>query len=502
MNPTTKKASSWKQHLLFGGLVVLLSYFTYVHRYADPPSLFWDENYHIASAQKYLNQTYFMEPHPPLGKLLIAAGEVLLDANVDDTSFAGTDYGRRLPDGFNFAGYRLFPTLLAWLIAPLLYLIFYLITNHRVFATVFTFPYIFDNAQIVHSRGAMLDSTMSFFAIVLVFLFLLLIRWKDNPKRFVLCALLFGCYMGLVLTTKALGLIMILLVPALFLFVYPRWRQMGTFVLYGLMGFVVTYVAVWQVHFNLAKNVNPSLPDKGYYQASEQYKTILDTGQTSSPFSFFVQLSDSLAFLSHYSRGVPKLDLCKPVENGSPWFMWPIGARTISYRWETPDSHRYRYLYLVANPIAWWSGLAAVVLTIGLLTSSFVLPLRQKLKNPLLLLTFLGMYLSYMIAISRLERVMYMYHYFIPLLFSYILIALVFMEIRQVGARKVTEYWQTIGVLVFGVLIFFSFQWFSPFTYYEPITREQFERRNWVKLWDMKCIGCQKASVLAKPRAN
>ncbi|MGB5476160.1 MAG: phospholipid carrier-dependent glycosyltransferase, partial [Thermoanaerobaculia bacterium] len=50
-------------------LVTTLAYFSYVHGYWNPPHLFWDENYHIASAQRYLNGTFFMEPHPPLGKL-------------------------------------------------------------------------------------------------------------------------------------------------------------------------------------------------------------------------------------------------------------------------------------------------------------------------------------------------------------------------------------------------------------------------------------------------
>jgi dolichyl-phosphate-mannose--protein O-mannosyl transferase len=51
---------------------------TYFHNYSYPPSLFWDENYHIASAEKYIQGVFFMEPHPPLGKLLIAAGEKTL----------------------------------------------------------------------------------------------------------------------------------------------------------------------------------------------------------------------------------------------------------------------------------------------------------------------------------------------------------------------------------------------------------------------------------------
>ena len=87
---------------LAGLVVLVLSFFTYFWNYTNPPYLYWDENYHIASAQKYQNGVYFMEPHPPLAKLLIAAGEALVDANPEDDQFIGTDYAKDLPAGFSF----------------------------------------------------------------------------------------------------------------------------------------------------------------------------------------------------------------------------------------------------------------------------------------------------------------------------------------------------------------------------------------------------------------
>ena len=49
--------------------------------YGQPSSLFWDENYHIASAERYLQGKFFMEPHPGLGKMFIALGELILHPN-------------------------------------------------------------------------------------------------------------------------------------------------------------------------------------------------------------------------------------------------------------------------------------------------------------------------------------------------------------------------------------------------------------------------------------
>jgi hypothetical protein len=38
----------------YGLLLLVLSFFTYVWNYGSPASFFWDENYHVASAQKYI----------------------------------------------------------------------------------------------------------------------------------------------------------------------------------------------------------------------------------------------------------------------------------------------------------------------------------------------------------------------------------------------------------------------------------------------------------------
>jgi dolichyl-phosphate-mannose-protein mannosyltransferase len=106
--------------------------------------------YHIASAKHYLNGDFFMEPHPPLGKLLIALGEYALKPNERVDQFRDTDHGKGelLPSGFSFAGYRLLPTILAWLTAPLLFLTAWLMSGRVIFALLAAALYTFDNAII------------------------------------------------------------------------------------------------------------------------------------------------------------------------------------------------------------------------------------------------------------------------------------------------------------------------------------------------------------------
>ncbi len=493
-----KRRSDVWIYLLF---VLATSFFTYVYRYNFPQSPFWDEPYHIASAQKYLNGVYFMEQHPPLGKLFIALGEKITGADKQyATRFADTDYAKNMPADASFAGFRLFPTLFGWLTAPLLFLIFLFFSGSGALSALLSFVYIFDNAQIVHARGAMIDSTLVFFSTLMIFVFLHLQR-KDKSDIYRHCVLsfLFGAVFGLIMTTKVVGLVLILLFPALFVRLYPDWRRIVLLILTSCIGFIIAYVGVWSIHFALGTRVVPQLPDNGYYQASAEYKDILSKKETSSLSSFPVMLRDSLRFVVHYNKGVPRMDLCKTDENGSLSFFWPFGARTINYRWETPDSNEYRYLYLVPNVVGWGLGLLGVILSTILLVSPLFFQTKEQLQHKYLLAVMLGLYASYMIAISQIHRVMYLYHYFLPLTFSYILFGMVVSDLPRFGRWVLTENRKVLCMTVLGLLIFGTFQFFRPLTYYELINDKDFQRREFFDLWELRCVRCQQTSLFVIP---
>lgn len=494
--PSSVRDNSAALYLLF---VVLLSFFTYFYRYNEPKAVFWDEPYHIAAAEKYLSGVFFMEQHPPLGKLLIALGEKITNSNPKHDINITTDYARNFPEGFSFTGYRLFPTLLAWLTAPLLYFIFLLISGNPVFSALFSFLYIFDNAEIVHSRGAMVDSPLTFFGLVCALIFLHLQKKGTSNNKHIALSALFGIVFGLAMATKVVGLIFILLVPALLYLLYPKWDRMVTFCALSLGGFIIAFCGVWQIHFALGSRIVPELNNEGYYQASDEYKAILAAKQNGSLAAAPIMLRDSLKYITYYNKGVPRLDLCKPDENGSPSYMWPFGARSINYRWEKTADDRYRYLYLQSNPVAWGLGFIGVVLCGFFLLSRVLLPSERKLKHGHLMLTFFGMYSGYMIAISMLPRVMYLYHYFIPLLFSFILFALAVENLEFIGKLKLTTNRKLIGLTMLGVLIFGAYQYYRPLSYYEPIADEAFQRRAIVPMWELHCVRCEKVSGIAVP---
>ncbi len=559
-HPPSDKPLLWQpwHKWAFLGFVLLLSYFTFMHRYTYPSYVYWDENYHIASAQKYLHGTYFMEQHPPLGKLLIAAGEAIVRPNAQSNQYLGTDYATNFPDGFSFAGYRLFPAMLGWLTAVVLFGIFYLLSRKNPLnATLLSFLYVFDNALIVHHRGAMLEGPFLFFCALNLFAFLLL--WHEtSKKKFIWWALLFGASFGALVTTKVLGLALILLIPAvvwrllatrrdllvfaavaagtmalLLLFqlipdlwmmallslaalggfigllwkLIPRSRAVPVLFLVMIPSFLLVYCSVWYVHFATGKTINPSLPDQGYYQASEEYKSYLTDGTTGSIAAFPYMLRDSLKYVTFYNRGAPRLDLCKTDENGSPWFFWPLGGRSINYRWATPgilegqtaETQTYSYLYLQANPVIWWTALLGLLMAAGIFFARAFFPPREPFRNLPLLAVFLGIYLSFCIAVSQIGRVLYLYHYFLPLMLSFLVLAIVLDNIGMIGKWRVTEQGRTFGLMGLAFVIFAGFQYYRPLTYYEPMTNAQVERRAIFPLWELHCVNCEKKSPLAVP---
>src|SRR5690606_12936153 len=125
---------------------------------------------------------------------------------------------------------------------------------------------------------------------------------------------------------------------------------------------------------------------------------------------------------------------------------------------------------LVPNPVVWFSVAAGVVLSLGLIISRFVY------QNPVAdqrlfywIAAFTTLYISYMLAILQIERVMYLYHYLVPLVFGMINLALVFSYIfrTEILANR-RHLWINLGAFV--LLVFTVFMIFAPFTYSWELT--------------------------------
>jgi dolichyl-phosphate-mannose--protein O-mannosyl transferase len=620
--------------------------------FGNPRSLFWDENYHIASANRYMREEYFMEYHPPLGKLIIALGEKIFNLNANlDTSMVsgftekacvgGTCYGKddcpkdkqcviektvgndqdsipyisgmdvKYKQGFvpqngqqaqfDFRGVRFFPVMFAWLASIVLFYIIYLLTKNQHVAFVFSLAYVFDNAIIVHSRGAMLDGIQLFF--VLVSLAYLIRSFQKNLYDFQ-HYIVFGLLVGLVVATKVNGLIlapMVLLFALREFFTLPEsirnrvksfsqkfvplfgisfvfnyiaskfllnlislkdrtdpevirditMRNSNATTIFGLfiafttflifyfgnkiisnfftqkfvpqtqnayfdnskfndyavsvfgklaafaIAIALVFSAVFLIHFGIAKT--PIGNNNFAKFTSEATKEAIASGQTGNLAYFIPQLQDNLKYISESQKGVPAWDPTKgDNEAGSLPFTWPVGNHAIRYyasaytKSETvagqPGQNvRYTsYLYLVVNLTVWLLVLIGLLMSLVLIISRFVFGNKigedQESQNSFWWMTlFTGLYVAYMVSVMQIERVMYLYHYFLPLIFGLIGSAVLFDYYFQKRNKLVMT-----GLLIFiAILIFLNFFYFAPFSYNFDFTEESFDARRWLKYWGL-----------------
>ena len=478
------------------GLVLVVGFFTYFLHYENPKNLFWDENYYLTAVAKYQKGIFFEESHPPLGKLLMAAGETIINPNQGiDNDFEKDDYTKTIPKDYSFLGVRFFPTFFAWINAAMVFIILLSLTSNTGWALTLSSLYLFDNAFIVHSRAAMLDS-IQLFGILLAFVAFFRVYQKS---RF---SLIWGCLMAVGLSwavwTKLNGLIVAILFPLMILLptglgfwariklALPAWAL-------GFLVFLVCTVAVWQTHFSLGHRLDPRLQNAGWYKASDELKEIKSHPSDHVNFvnNFYVELRDYFFYMKQYAAGVPHLDLCKPGENGSPFFWWPLGGKSISYRWENQDDTHVRYLYLVANPFSWMVALASLLLTFSFFAMRLLEPnaffKNQDVKELSVLLIF---YLCYMTSIAQLDRVMYLYHYLIPLVITFLMVSK--WVPRLVKKFSILNKNQQIVQCLFVLLVFASYKFMSPFTYYEPLSCAEFRSRAFYSGWNMPPVNCNK----------
>lgn len=473
--------------------VTIIAFATYFWNYWQPSAVFWDENYHIASAQKYIEGIMYMEPHPPLGKMLIALGEWLLNPNegLEIGYFLHTDYIKKFPEGYSFAGVRLIPTVFAMLGAPIFFLILYRISKRAELSFLFTSLYLFENAFILHSRSAMLESTQMFFILATVLYFMVLL---EKERVTLLNHAVLGLFMGLALMVKLNGLILILLYPALFLYradwTRNRFDLARQFVIDGAviaMAMTVVSVLIFGLHFAMGAEKVKN------YKASKEYLEIIEDNATANPMNFRIMMRDNIKYIDEYADGVPRYDPCKRdkhgnlSENGSHPATWAFINKTINYRWAKKDG-KVRYLYLMGNPVIWFSVVAAMLLAGALIFGHLVYGLKIVDRRQFFLIsTFAAVYVSYMATMLQMGRVMYLYHYFIPLFFgTFVLFALfnyLFKSSIENGSRLVT-----VAVLLFVGEVLYAFYFFSPFTYYQPLDTMQFIERQWFEFWRLKPI--------------
>jgi dolichyl-phosphate-mannose-protein mannosyltransferase len=349
----------------------------------------------------------------------------------------------------------------------------------------------------------MLEGPLVFFSVVLLLMFVWLIDTPLPARRQIRAlALALGIALGCALTTKSIGVVFVAL-PFLAAWRLRRDRRRALeVVLIAACASALVAAAVWEIHFTLARHVNPALMAQGYYQTPSPSARAFLEGPRRVPFAALPSLvAEALKYTQWYDSARPAIDFCKADQTASPFWMWPIGARSVAYWWDSADNGRsFRYLYLQVNPVVWWTALAGLIAAVSLLVASVIAPPARPLKRRFLLTAITALYFAYFIPFPWIHGVMFLYHYFIPLIFSFVLLALVVDEVDQIAGHRVTIDHKRTALTVWLVAAAAAFWFYKPLTYYErPLTPEQLHRRAIVGLWDLRCIACPHTDGLCPP---
>lgn len=476
--------------------VLLFSLLVYFFAYDTQQNIIWDENYHLTSAQRYIEGVAHFEAHPPLGKMLIAAGEMLTDTNagIDKHRLVFDKYisGDDLPVGFSFFGMRLMSTVFGFLSCVAFYFITLRLTRNTLYAMFLSSLFIFENAFAVHFRAAHLDAFQMLF--VLLFLLSIISYWLGHkPVKSWQYAWL-GCLCGLAVMVKVNAIVL-----AVF-FVFLFFKETGYFyrlktvdlnffvqLLKKALSAFLGAVAVVASIFYVSVLMTDQLPE----QTSPIYTK--DTTFMSPVYLEYLQgtrsldievlgnaIADYYTFMKSEHLGVATLDLDSPIETGSPVWMWPLEQRNINYRWDSANGYT-RYVQLAGNHLGWALGVLAISLALTFIAYHRLsgLKLTERGENIYQLLeVFVVAYFAFMALHWWLseQRVMYLYHYFIGLLFSYIVFLLVFLLCTEISQRFSRQSFKAVVIL--AVTLAGCFYYVAPLTYSLPLDKAACERQN------------------------
>lgn len=471
------KSRRWLMGICIWGLSATLLFPTL----GSPRALVFDEVLNVPRAQRYLNHVFYQENHPPLARLFIAFGQFLLHPTDPSNEFVGDRIAtsRPWPKNVDVTGYRIFPALFGSFLSILVFLIILQITKNDWMALFIGLTTALDNALVTQSHFALPESTLLFFGLLSIGCFTWLqTQEKSEGWKITFFWILYGASVCAAFLVKLTGLFVITTVPFYLLKLYTdgQLRSIIRFLLTFGLSFLTVFLVTWQVHFSLFTKFDPGIK----YEISEAQRQIVEGQSHPDPFNrFWIQINDAYNFIFHFHESVGAFDPNKPDELGSPWYMWPIGGRAIPFIGALSENS-VQMVYLLGNPAVWILSLIGVIGGIGILIAQLILKSFRR-KYFQWYIPLLSLYLAYMLPMTQITRVMYLYHYFSPLLIGLLLFALIFLEIPGLENRTRFEV-----LALASIWIVVSFIVYSPFIYNIPLTYSQFATLNVWSPWDLR----------------
>ena len=413
----------------------------------------FDELYFANDAHDDLLGRDYLDPEPPLAKLIIAFGIKIF--------------------GFQPFGWRVMSAIFGTLLVALMYLLARQLLPMRIFALAAGFLTTFDGMTFVQSRIGMIDIFPIVFIVCAYLAFQLHLR-ADTASRQRLTVVLTALLLGLALGAKwislaAYGTIVVLLVASLIRrrISYERATAAVAVVSLALLPgivYLLTFTRYLAIAHGLTGFSPPALGFSPFH---------LDPGQAWRQLAEFHKWT----FNYHYN-------LRAPHPYYSPWYSWPVLYRPVAYYFQgqglgldpVTGGGLVAEIYNLGNPVIWWASIAGVLVV----AATFIM--RRTFALGFILLAFAAGWLPF----SRVPRGLFLYHMFggLPLM----ILGLAFL-LSQVWPIAVSR-WGVVGarlgrILVLGYLVtvFAFFCYLYPLWTGLPLSYNAWLEHMWFPSW-------------------
>ncbi len=442
-------------------IITFISALVRFWKFGHPAEVVFDEVHIGTFVADYMNGSYFFDIHPPLGRLLVALSGYMTgaDSQIIDWSKIGNDIT------LEAVAMRIFPAIAG----ALLPLIIYHLAKRMGFSTTASATtsllLAFESSLVVGSRFMMHDI---FFV---TFGFLSLLFYLKHPEGGRMSRFLFlsAVFVAFSISVKWLGLSFLAMICFMelrkFVVLAKEKRALpaikstlSAFCLYaGIIGIV--YVSLFSLHFSLL-----SKSGRGDAYMSDRFqKTLVGSRFENSavePMGFWGKFAELNKKMFSSQK-----NLKAGHSYSSKWYDWPMMKRTIFY-WRSDDGAER--IYLIGNPVVYWFGTVSIA-ALAIMTSWRVARRRFSLKDkkeaaPMLIL--FGFAISF-IPFAFIGRVLFLYHYFTPLILSALAIGF-FVDKVPLRKRHLIA-----TLLIFGAMTLF-FQ-YSKIIYGLPMTEAEFK---------------------------
>jgi dolichyl-phosphate-mannose-protein mannosyltransferase len=485
-------------------------------------TLVFDEVYYAKFGNNYLTGVPFFDGHPPLGKLIIAVG-IWIGKHVpwwDDTvnGLTGTLMSPLAYRWINAFSGSFIPLLIAG--------IAYQLSHRRTFGLIAGLFAACDGIFIVEARYALINQYIVIFGLLAHFFLLLALNNKQQRYLYLILA---GASFGASIGTKWNGVFYLAGAYGLWIVAwFIRFLQTSKFAYREPQQLYQDQILVNDTPLTRQQLLFMVKNKQRYEEANEnkpsplQNLTQLNIFQIIAFLGIIPVITYSIIWIPHLLLDTKYnfIEVHKQIFGFhesmggnsakvhpycAAWYKWALMIRPMAYYYQTaqsfndplpvmgpplpPGAGKVIYdVHAMGNPFLWWFGVVALIILLGMLVWTFIIPSIQRkrliIPEKVTTETWIAIYLILNYAANllpwvKVTRCVFIYHYMTGVVFAFIAIAWVVDQCLH----SYRSLFRATGVTV-TFLIVASLIWWLPIYLGLPLTHEGYRPlRMWFNSW-------------------